>query len=362
METKTDLDDISAIAAVDRDNMLALLEEFPRQCQQAVEIGRLAASHLLIKDDDLDNIVILGMGGSGISGDIIRTLLEESLKLPIVVNKNYYLPAFVNKSSLVLAVSYSGDTEETLEAAAEAARRGAQIINLSSGGKLAEFARERELPFIEIPGGLQPRSAIGYLSLPIITVLNHLGLTPDFEADVDELLRLLDNKQLEWGSISHSEDNAAKQLAKKLFGKVPLIYGSDGIGGLAALRWKCQFNENSKVPAFWNQLPELNHNEITGWEEMAEIGREFYLVTLRDDGEHPQIAKRFAATGELLAGRFAGASEFKSDGRSKMARFFSLLYLGDFVSVYLALLNGVDPTPVDRIQALKAKLAGNSYP
>lgn len=344
---------------VDRSNMLALLEEFPSQCRQAIEIGRLAASHLIIDLDHISNLMILGMGGSGITGDVIRVLLADQLELPILVNKSYTLPACIGKDSLVFAVSYSGDTEETLAAATGALSRGAQLIGVSSGGKLERLTGEKDLSLIKIPAGLQPRAAIGYLTLPILISLNYLGLALKFDEECEELTAMLDGLQLKWRAGLPTADNEAKQLAEKMYGNIPLVYGGDGLSGLAALRWKCQFNENSKVPAFWNQFPELNHNEIAGWEKLADVSRRFYLVNLRDLEEHPQVAKRFKVTGELIGDRFAGTAEFISEGESRLARFFSLVYLGDFTSVYLAILNGIDPTPVDRIQLLKAKLVEN---
>lgn len=352
-----DLDDQREIEELDNNNMLTFLEEFPLQCEQAVEIGRLSCSHIIADLPRVKNLSILGMGGSGISGDIARIVFEPHLKIPVTVNKSYDLPAFVNDNSLVLAVSYSGETEETLSSARIALERGAQLVAITSGGALLDLAKKEGLPLIRIPEGLQPRLAVGYLSIPVLIYLSSLGFVYSIEDDIEELIEMLNTKSTEYKSKVPTEKNQAKQLAKQVYGKIPIIYGDSGISGLAALRWKCQFNENSKVPAFYNHLPEMNHNEIVGWEEMVNTSREFFLMTLRDSTENPQLSKRFVATKELISDRFSGFIELESQGRSRLAKLFSLIYLGDFISVYLALLNGIDPTPVDRIQVLKSRIA-----
>ncbi len=351
------LDDSKTIEKLDKHNMLTFLKEFPLQCTQAVEIGRLCCSHIIADLARVKNISMIGMGGSGISGEIARIVFEPHLKIPITINKGYDLPAFVNENSLVLAISYSGETEETLASAEIALERGAQLVAITSGGPLLDLAEKEGLPLIRIPGGLQPRLAVGYLSIPVLIYLSSLGFVYSIEDDIEELIDLLTARSKEYCCDVPSQKNQAKQLAEQLYGKIPIIYGDSGISGLAALRWKCQFNENSKVPAFYNLLPEMNHNEIVGWEEMVNASREFFLLTLRDSGENPQLAKRFTATKELIADRFAGSAELKSAGRSRLTRLFSLIYLGDFVSAYLALMNGIDPTPVERIQLLKSRIA-----
>lgn len=352
-----DIDDHKRIEEIDIHNMLTFLEEFPRQCTQAVEIGRLSCSHIIADLPRVKNLSILGMGGSGVSGDIARIVFEPHLKIPVTVNKSYDLPAFVNENSLVFAVSYSGETEETLTSARVALERGAQLVAITSGGALLDLAEKEGLPLIKIPEGLAPRLAVGYLSIPVLIYLSSLGFVYPIEDDIEELIEMLSAKSKGYSSKVSSERNQAKRLANQLYGKIPIIYGDSGISGLAALRWKCQFNENSKVPAFNNSLPEMNHNEIVGWEELVNANREFFLMTLRDSAENPQLTKRFTATKDLISDRFAGAIELESSGKSRLTRLFSLIYLGDFASVYLALLYGIDPTPVDRIQVLKSLIA-----
>jgi glucose/mannose-6-phosphate isomerase len=348
------LDNPSAMKEIDRSNLLGQLTSFADQCADAVEIGRRV--EFTVDADRIQDIVVLGMGGSGISGDVCRVLFDDRLAVPLHVNRNYHLPAFVGPGTLAVAVSYSGNTEETLSGLDEALRKGAQIMVLSSGGRIAKIASTNVLDYIEIPSGLQPRASLGYLSLPLAVVFGRLGLVPDFDADIEEMLALLRRESAGLAPETPEESNAAKGLARRFFGRMPVIYGSEGLTGLAAFRLKCQINENAKSPAQWNLLPELNHNEITGWQLLEDISRRFSLVFLRDAQEHPQVRKRVEVTRDLIAGQFSSVEEIWSKGQSKLARFFSLIYLGDFTSAYLALLNGLDPSPVERIELLKERL------
>ena len=346
---------LDIIKKIDKEAMLEAVENFPHQAKEAIEIADKAP--LEIKVDKPRAVVILGMGGSGISGDVTKALLEEELKVPVVVNKGYLLPSWVDEKTLCFAVSYSGDTEETLAGFEEANRRGAKIILLTSGGKLAQMAAQFNLPLIKIPVGLQPRASLGYLSLPIVVTLHRLGLIENKEKDFAEMLGILSKKVKEWGGKKPLETNQAQLLAMRIHGKLPIVYGSDGITALAALRWKCQFNENSKIPTFFGVFPELNHNETVGWQLLEETTQKFCLILLRDAFEHPRIKKRIEITREIVAKQFGDVLEIHSSGESLLARLFSLIYLGDFLSVYLAILSGVDPTPVEKVNILKKKLA-----
>ncbi|MDP1808509.1 MAG: bifunctional phosphoglucose/phosphomannose isomerase [Actinomycetota bacterium] len=349
------LDDIASVAATDRAGMLDEMAGFGDQCEQAVDIARRA--QLPIEPSGIANIVVLGMGGSGISGDVCRVLFDDVLTVPLQVNRHYRLPAYVGPGTLVLAVSYSGNTEETLAALDEAGQRGAKAVCVSSGGKISQMAKDKGLPLVQIPAGLQPRAALGYLSLPPAVVLERLGLVPDLTAAVTEAVNLLHHQSARLRPQEPESSNPAKQLARRLLGRLPVIYGSEGVTSLAAFRFKCQINENAKQPANWNLLPELDHNEITGWQCLEDISRRFHLIFLRDAEEHPQVKKRVEVTRDLIIDQFCGADEFWSSGASKLARLLSLVYLGDFTSAYLALLNGVDPSPVERIELLKKRLA-----
>ncbi len=350
------LDDATQIAAVDRAGMLAEMAGFAEQCREAVDIGRRA--ELSFDPAGITDIVVLGMGGSGISGDVCRVLFDDQLKVPLCVNRHYQLPAFVGPGTLLLAASYSGNTEETIAGLEEGLRRGARALCVSSGGQVARIAADRGLALVQIPAGRQPRAALGFLSLPLAIVLERLGLVGNLSGDIDEAVELVSRMSGRLGVEQPESANPAKQLARRLAGRLPIIYGSEGVTALAAFRFKCQINENSKAPAFWNYLPELDHNEITGWQELKETsGSSFHLIFLRDDAEHPQVKKRVEITRDLIIDQFCGVEEFWSSGRSKLARLLSLIYLGDFTSAYLALLYGTDPSPVERIELLKKRLA-----
>lgn len=349
------LDDTGKIKEIDRSGMLRTVEEFPQQCRDAVSLGEgVELSEDLKK---VSSLAVLGMGGSGIGGDLLKTIVESESKLSVSVVKGYDLPRHIDSDTLVFAVSYSGETEETLSVFAQAIDRRAKIIAITSGGNLQEQAVRDGFSTIKVPTGYQPRAALGFLFLPMLVVLSRLGLISSQEAAVSEALGLLAALSSRFSSKQPVSENSAKQLAGELLGKFPVIYGSDGLTAPAALRWKCQLDENSKVQAFWNVFPELNHNEIVGWELLKELTRNFVLVFLRDKKEHPRIAKRMEITRELISGHVGAIHQVWCEGKSRLAKILSVLYQGDFVSVYLALLNGADPTPVERIGLLKKRLA-----
>lgn len=353
-KAQVNLDDVGYIRGIDQADMLKAIASFAGQCSEAVEIGREAK--LTIDASGIANVLVLGMGGSGISGDVCRVLFADALKIPLTVNRHYRLPAYVGPATLVLAVSYSGNTEETLSGLSEAVDAGAQVAVTSSGGKISKIASDRGFTLITIPSGLQPRAALGYLSLPLAVLLERLELVGSLENDLAETVKTIRDQSSKLGVEVPESVNLAKKLARRMYGRMPVIYGSEGPSGLAAFRFKCQINENSKTPSHWNLLPELDHNELAGWQMLKEISDQFYLIFLRDDDEHPQIKKRVKATRDLIAEQFGGFDEVWSAGKSKLARLFSLIHLGDFASTYLALLNNVDPTPVERIELLKLRL------
>lgn len=354
------LNDLKYIKSIDISDMLGAVEAFPRHCREAVELAN--ATDLCDLTDvanagRINTVLVLGMGGSGIAGDVAKAILGADLSVPFVVNKGYELPAFVDSGTLVIAVSYSGETEETLATFDKAVQASGQVAVITSGGQLAAKAKELNAPAFLIPTGLQPRAAIAYLALPLITLMRRIGFAKRNTEDREELITLAENLVNLYSGERSASENPAKNLAADLYGKMPVIYGSEGISAVAALRWKCQFNENSKSPAFWNSFPELNHNETVGWQELAKISKQCHLVVLRDDGENDRVAKRIEATLPMIADNFGGVSEIKTMGKSSQARLFSLIMTGDFVSVYLAILYDVDPTSVERIQLLKDKLA-----
>lgn len=347
------LDDQSWLTQQDPSGMLGLVEGLPAQCREA---ERIARSVPLPDWPKPCNVVVLGMGGSAIGGDLVRGLAAEQCSVPVLVNRDYSLPRYVTAGSLVIASSYSGNTEETLTGYARAKERGARIVAITAGGELARLATADGWPVLRIPGGLSPRAAIGYSFVPLLVTLERLGLLPPQEEALAETVKVLERQRERLGREVRVEQNPAKALALALVGNAPLILGSEGWKGVAAYRWKCQVNENSKVPAFWNVFPELNHNETVGWEASKEVLQRLHVVVLRDSKDNPRNARRVEVTKSIMGRSAAGVTEFWAEGESALARLFSLIYPGDFATVYLALLNGIDPTPVKAIDYLKSEL------
>jgi glucose/mannose-6-phosphate isomerase len=349
------LDDLDAIEKLDSLSILETVEGFADQCRRGWHLGMSARG--LPEATGLESVVVLGMGGSGVSGDVVRSVVEPRLPIPFRVEKSYGpLPSWVGRSSLVVAVSYSGDTEETLAAATDALERGARLVTIAAGGGLAEMAEGHGLAHVGIPGGLQPRSALGYLTLPLLAVLDRMELVPPLEVDVEDATDGLDDLAARCHRKIPVGQNPAKSIAQRLVGKIPLIYGARGLGGTAAYRFKCDVNEYAKTPAFWNELPELNHNEIESW-RATEQTKDFSLVLLRDPHDQPSIARRFAITKELIGGRADDAIEIVAEGESRLARLLSLLFVTQLAAIYLAIARNVDPGPVEVLQRLKQKLA-----
>lgn len=302
------------------------------------------------------NIVWTGMGGSAIGGDLLYGAVEKELRVPFVVNRDYELPSFVGKETLVVAVSYSGNTEETLSAFEEALERGAKVLGVASGGELAERAREKDIPFLRVPGGMMPRCGVMFLVAPLLRVFTRLGYLPEArlrpaEQETHQLLREI---AVEYGT----ETSFPFALAKELVGAFPILYAPNYLEA-AAIRWREQFAENAKVLASHHLVPEMNHNEIEGWFSPSAVLEQTHVLFLRDAGEPAPLRDRIEATAEILTPYARGVTFLWTRGESLMARLFSLVALADFTTYYLALLNGVDPTPVERIGELKAKIASS---
>jgi glucose/mannose-6-phosphate isomerase len=352
----TDLDDLR-ISELDSENVLEAVEHFSEQVAKGWEIGR--ATKGLPEAAGIDSVVVLGMGGSGVSGDVVQAVVEPRLPVPFRTIKSYGpLPEWIGRNTLVVAVSYSGSTEETLAALDEVHARGGRAVTVSSGGPLADLADEYGLAHIEIPSGLQPRASLGYLTLPIFGAMVEVGLVPDLQDDVTESIKVLGDLEHRCRRENSSQENPAKDLAKRIVGRVPVIYGGYPLGSVAAYRFKCDLNEYGKTPAFWNQLPELDHNEIVGWNKLAEItSQNFVMVMLRDSEEHERVALRFDITRRLIEQNLAEIVEVHPEGTSAMARLLSLVLVTQLASIYVGLAYEVDPGPVAVIQKLKAELA-----
>lgn len=357
MEAKIDLDDPQALAAVDSAGMLSVVERFAEQVGDALRIGR--AEIKLPEPQGLKAVIVLGMGGSGISGDVIAALAPEGgMKLPVITVKGYELPSYVDSDCLVFAVSYSGNTEETLDCLEQAQNAGARLVAVSSDGSLADIAGKKDIGLFTIPGGLQPRASLGYLFVPVLSALERMGLVTGLLHQLEEAVEMLQDRSREYERGSGLDSNPTKRLAKDMVGYLPVVYGVEGPVAVAALRWKAQLNEMAKVPAFCNSFPELNHNETVGWQNLEDICSRCHLIVLREPGEHQRIEKRIEITLGLIAESVGHTTQICARGSNRLERMLDLIYFGDFASVYLALALGQDPTPVSRIDELKRQLAG----
>ncbi|MCQ9207826.1 MAG: bifunctional phosphoglucose/phosphomannose isomerase [Omnitrophica bacterium] len=349
------LNDIKGIEATDQQNMRSVLADFPKHCQEAFQLGKKIS--LPLDFAKVKNILFSGMGGSAIGAEIVSSYLRKEVKVPIGLNRDYSLPEFVNKETLAILISYSGNTEETLSAYEEAFEKRAKIVILTSGGKLADLAKKRGHPYIIVPSGFPPRVALAFVSFPTLAFFSQMHLIQDKQNQIDEISTLLEKlKQKSLGLAVEKESNPAKALAERLFDNFCVIYGSSEHLSAVVTRWRGQLAENSKILSSSHLLPEMNHNEIVGWQHPKEILEKFVAVFLRDKQDHPQVQKRIEINKEILQKEGVRLEEVWSQGEGLLARIFSLIYLGDFLSYYLAVLNGEDPTPVKRIDYLKRRL------
>ena len=348
------LDKLEGLEELDASSMRSILLDFPEQYRQAY---RLAEAFTLPQDfGSAKNIVISGMGGSAIGGDLLRSLYSGVCPVPIVINRNYSVPAFVNEDTLFIAASYSGNTEETLSAFDAAMDKRAKVMAISTGGKLEDRCKEAGAPFFSVPGPpMQPRCAFGHLFTPMMVSLSKLGLIPDSASDMEEAIKLLSGAAPGLSPDAPILDNEAKRIAQAAYDKLPVVYASQNYFDVVAMRWKGQFNENSKAMAFHNVIPEMNHNEIVGWGIPANITRQCVVIFLCHGGDFSSIVKRTDITRALLAEETRTIT-VQAQGSSPLAKALYLIYLGDFASYYLAFLNDVDPTPIARIDLFKAKL------
>jgi glucose/mannose-6-phosphate isomerase len=350
-----DLDNSETMTIYDKSDMKSILLHFAdqyREAKNSVQNFDIPTSYGQVK-----NVVISGMGGSAIGGDLARSLFCEECPVPIVINRDYNLPHFVDDSTLFIAVSYSGNTEETISAFENALEKKAKIISISCGGKLQELAKKAgTLHFTVEKNGLQPRCALGYLFIPMVYFLSKIGLITDQSQNLEESVEIISHAVTQLSPDVPTENNKAKQLAISLFGKLPVIYAPQRYFDVVAMRWKGQINENGKMMAFNNAIPEMNHNEIVGWGSPIDISQKSVLIILTHKGESPKIMKRIDVTKSLITKTGTQVIEVRAEGESLLAKALYLIYLGDFVSYYLAILNGVDPTPIERILILKSML------
>jgi len=339
--------------------MLDTLGLFDAAAALPEQIEAAAASAATIDDlpehDAIENVVVLGMGDSGLAGDIVPVVAGPFMPVPAVVHRGYGIPNFIDQHSLVFALSLSGDTEETVEATTAAFEAGARLVAVTRGGELARLAAAWDRPWVRLPDDVAvSRSALGALAVAPLVILERIGMYPGgsawIAAAVEQLRRRRDQLTL--------EANPAAALARRIGRLMPIIYGGAGLGGLAAHRWKTQFNQNAKVAAFANQVPEANHNELSGWGQNGDVTRQvFRIVNLRHEFEHPQIARRFELADRVLDEVVAGIDEVVAEGDGPLAQLLDLVMMGDFVSLHRAAQEGIDPGPVPTLTDLERDLA-----
>ncbi len=348
------LDDVKLYTKTDPEGMLARIKELPAQFQQAWQ----AAMSFPLPDDyrRVDKVVVLGMGGSAIGGDLVRSLLQEECKIPVIIHRDYGLPAFVDEKTLLIASSYSGNTEETLSGFEPALKTGAKKLVITTGGKLQQIAEKHSVPVFKIAYKAQPRAALGFSFIPALGVMQKLGFIGDKAADVAETVKVLEALSARLDEKSPVKSNPAKQVAQRLYGYLPVIYGA-GIAAEAAHRWKTQINENSKAWAFYEVFPELNHNATVGFPLPKEIASRIRVIMLRSPAYNARVKLRYEVTAGLLKQAGVAYEYVDAEGKSPLAQMFSLISLGDYASYYLAILYNVDPSPVKAISYLKEQLS-----
>ena len=350
------LDDIEAIRSADPSNMYNAIFDFPEHIADGLKIGRgwTIDPELF---EGLRNILLVGMGGSAIAGEIVRSILTSRLQVPFHIWRYYQLPEYVDDESLVITSSYSGNTEEILSAVEDALDRKTMIAAISTGGLLSDICNINDIPLAKLPTGLQPRAALGYSLVPLMMFLEKIDLIKNVERDmkaaIDGLLKYRDA----YIEDNPTESNPAKNLAYRIHGKIPIIYSGPTITDAVAMRFKGQICENAKNLAYCNWFSEFNHNELVGWAKSVEKFKDHLVVIMiRDTQDHPQIRMRMNIVKEIIKQHDVEVIDLHSRGSSPLERSLSLIQHTDFTSYYLAILNEEDPTPVEAIEKLKTML------
>lgn len=343
------LDDLAALKRLDPHNAREALAGFPAQCRAAARLRPVPA--LAVRAPRA--VVVAGMGGSAAGGDLVAACAAERAAVPVVVHRGYGLPALAGPDTLVLAASYSGETEEVLSAVDTAIRRGCAVAAITTGGALGALAERHGFPRVTLPGGLMPRMALGYLALPGLALLRDAGVAAADEGEVAEALDVIETLAPELAPERPTDGNEAKRIALAIGPRLAAIYGGPLTGGVA-YRWKTDINENAKAFAFAGAIPEMNHNEIEAWRRPG--APPLHLVLLRDEAEPAPIRRRFAIVRELVAPAAEGVSEVWTRGRGRLARLLSLAYLGQWTSYYCAILRDVDPWTVPLLDEMKRRM------
>lgn len=324
--------------------MKELVESFTTQLQHALEIADKA---VLSDKSTISNVIVTGLGGSGIGGTILCELINNSCPVPVLVNKDYFLPSFADQHTLLIVSSYSGNTEETVQVMKEAISRNVQIACVTSGGKVLELARQHQFDVIEIPGGKPPRSCIGYSLVQLIKIFTHLKLAPAslFE-DLKQSILLLNNEK-------ENIKQEAKRIAEKLANKIAVLYSLGSCEGVS-VRFRQQINENSKALCWHHVFPEMNHNELVGW---TEENKNLTVVTFHTSFDYSRTKKRYDICKPLFQKYAAEVIDISAKGNSKLEQFMYLIHIGDWISCYIADIKGIDPVEVNVIDHLKKELS-----
>ncbi|MEE9554841.1 MAG: bifunctional phosphoglucose/phosphomannose isomerase [candidate division Zixibacteria bacterium] len=350
------MDNIVALKnSLDKSDMFGNIAAMPDHLLEGARLGRDADLGNL-KSGTFHSLVIAGMGGSAIGGEVARSYLSEDITIPFLVQRHYNLPGFVNKKSLVICSSYSGNTEETLSAYHDAHSRGANLLVITSGGELAERAETDHVPLVTIPGGIPaPRAAFGYSLAPLLTIIFRLGLCPSPFKEIEEAAAVMKSRLP--GYAADNDDNPALSLARELYSTIPIIYAGQDRLDAVATRFKGQICENAKCLAFANVFPEFNHNELVGWGELYCLEDKITALIINDDDDHPRIKARAKIVGDYLKSIGKRVITIPNERISGLSGIMLMIQLADFVSYYLALLNDVDPTPVVAIDFLKKRMS-----
>ncbi len=354
--TQPILDNLEKINSIDKSGMLSFAVNAAKHYREASKI----AQKIQVNYPKPSNVIVAGMGGSAIGGDLLKDWARGQLSVPIEVNREYHLPDYAGKKTLIILASYSGDTEETLSVFLEALKRGCMTFCISSGGRLIEYAQKHDVPYLQVPNGMPPRAALPYMLMPLLFLMEKLGLVKGVEGEFEEAFPLLEKISRENGPEALTRDNFAKTVAQHVGETAPAVYGH-GFYRSVAQRFKQQFNENSKSAAKWEYFPELDHNEVVGWEGRGEQCKYFSIIFIRDPSERIEIQSRIDTTQQIMERTGLIMFDLKVQGKSPLAKMLSTIVVGDFISIYLAVIRGEDPTPVKTISYLKATIEQNGF-
>ena len=343
--------DLASIQSIDVSNMAADISAMPDHVRDA--LWRVESANIAPQDSPA-GLIVAGMGGSAAGGMLADAVLGDRASRPVAVSRGYMLPSWTSADTTVLCSSYSGTTEETLAAFEAAGVIGARRIVATTGGPLAELARAEGVPVIPMPAALQPRSAIGYTLVSALEVASLCGAADRIHTEIDVAAAHMEPLVAEWG-VDGPENGEVRELARALDGRIPVVVGADATAAVA-YRWKTQINEDAEIPSFNAELPEADHNEIVGWRGAEDLGK-FAVVVLGDSDSHPRERARIDITSELVEKAGIPVHRVESRGETRIERILSLVLFGDLLAFYLAILRGVDPTPVDAISELKERLS-----